>query len=36
VFYRGDVAELRDLVDEGFEFVEASDVPDTVRFSGEN
>ena len=34
-FYRGAVDEVEDLVDDRFEFVEASDVPDPVRSAGE-
>jgi ketosteroid isomerase-like protein len=35
-FHRGAVAELQELVDERFEFIEESDVPDAVRFAGED
>jgi ketosteroid isomerase-like protein len=35
-FYREDDEDARDLVHEDFEFIEAPDVPDAVRFSGEN
>lgn len=35
-FDRGAVAELQDLLDERFEFIEASDVPGAVRFAGED